>query len=350
MCCALFGDAKAMVLGCDTPTIVVQPLPDTVCAGANASYELEATGAGLEYIWFLNGVELGDSDPAFSITSVVAADSGAVYCLVYNSCDTVSSDTVGLVVVPATPITISAHPSDTTVCTGDSITFEVQHQGATSFEWLVNNVSQETNAAQFQLLDIEQGTTQLYCVLSNTCNTEFSQVATVEALPLPQWQLQPPNVVADSGDTVLLALQATGPNLQYLWMFNGDTLSVNDSLAFLGLTAADTGTYSYLAISTCGTLFGQVHIAFPLPDAIDEALLVAQIDVWPNPATTQLTVRSSEPISYVRLLDAAGRLVRQQAVGGATMLTLEMPPAGLYFLHLQTAAGSVQKRVLVTGR
>ena len=82
--------------------------------------------------------------------------------------------------------------------------------------------------------------------------------------------------------------------------------------------------------------------------------LARQVALYPNPATTAVTVElpaalRHSPVSAT-LLDGLGRVVVRQllpAGAAAHRLPLVAVPAGLYLLRLQTEAGVVVKKLVV---
>ena len=84
------------------------------------------------------------------------------------------------------------------------------------------------------------------------------------------------------------------------------------------------------------------------------ASLARQVALYPNPATTSVTVELPAALRQspvlATLLDGLGRVVIRQklpAGAGVHQLPLLAVPAGLYLLRLQTEAGVVVKKLLV---
>ena len=79
---------------------------------------------------------------------------------------------------------------------------------------------------------------------------------------------------------------------------------------------------------------------------------LADVSVFPNPASTLLTVsfaRLPAVNTTLNLLNAQGQIVLGKPVGQTNeVLPISQLPAGLYFLHIQNEAGSQTKKVLIT--
>ncbi|MFN8277335.1 MAG: T9SS type A sorting domain-containing protein [Chitinophagales bacterium] len=85
------------------------------------------------------------------------------------------------------------------------------------------------------------------------------------------------------------------------------------------------------------------------PAGITSAAQLAAVRVFPNPATTQITIETSNGISLVRLelIGADGALVAtQEAKGSAASLSLKDMASGAYKLRVYTDAGIVTKPVI----
>jgi SprB repeat/Secretion system C-terminal sorting domain len=82
--------------------------------------------------------------------------------------------------------------------------------------------------------------------------------------------------------------------------------------------------------------------------ATGNAALAAQVSVFPNPSTGQVTVlRPATGAASVEVLNALGQVVRRVVLPTAeTRLDLRELPTGVYTLRLTTAQGTVSKRLV----
>lgn len=106
---ALLGTAPAIA-----PTIVTQPVSQTVNAGQNASFTVTVTGtAPLSYQWRKNTTNIsGANGSSFTLNSVTTSDTGSYDVVVTNIVGSVTSSATTLTVVPANySLTLSASPS-----------------------------------------------------------------------------------------------------------------------------------------------------------------------------------------------------------------------------------------------
>ncbi|MEO7922728.1 MAG: immunoglobulin domain-containing protein [Chitinophagaceae bacterium] len=128
------------------PVITVQPSPatQTVCPGFNVVYSVTATGPGLTYQWRKNGVNLvnagfisGVNTNTLTISTVSAADAGSYDVVVSGTCAPPAISNA-VVLIIATPPTITTQPVNQIVCVGTNAIFSVVVAGVPTpniFQW-----------------------------------------------------------------------------------------------------------------------------------------------------------------------------------------------------------------------
>ncbi|KMQ50176.1 immunoglobulin I-set domain-containing protein [Chitinispirillum alkaliphilum] len=129
------------------PSISAQPADAIVNISQNqsATFTVSATGNGLSYQWYRDGVLIeGATESSYILTEITAEDNGAVFtCIVSGSDGTVTSEpavlTITTVVISAPQIT--SHPSDSTVQQGQPVTFAVAANGDfLNYQWYRNEI------------------------------------------------------------------------------------------------------------------------------------------------------------------------------------------------------------------
>lgn len=121
------------------PTITVQPVAQTVNAGASVSFSVTATGEQLQYQWLRDELPIaGATSATFSITAAAAADDGVLFTvLVGNPGGIVGSQSVALTVLSAPAVTVQ--PVSQTVIDGDPVVFAVSATGGNlQYQWRRN--------------------------------------------------------------------------------------------------------------------------------------------------------------------------------------------------------------------
>ena len=88
------------------------------------------------------------------------------------------------------------------------------------------------------------------------------------------------------------------------------------------------------------------YIEVTTPVGAGPQVVAPSVEVFPNPAYEQLTIRTEEILQSVRLLDLSGRLVADYGAG-ATTVPLGAVPGGVYLLRVVTGGGGVGVRRVV---
>ena len=130
-------------------TITGQPSPQTVCAGANATFSVTAAGGcTLAYQWQTNGVNISNSShyggcttATLTVTNVGSADAVNYDCVVTGSCGNATSSAAALTLGAAT--TITGQPSNQTVNSGGTAVFSITAtgNGTLTYQWQTNGVN-----------------------------------------------------------------------------------------------------------------------------------------------------------------------------------------------------------------
>lgn len=159
---------------------------------------------------------------------------------------------------------------------------------------------------------------------------------------------------ANGGDEALFPFNLTGQQAGP-WEF-WDTTCVNSSNGFItnpdmSMTKAD----NYID-STVAFLAPRIVCALGLPGCnttgIKDVLAVGAVNVFPNPSTGIVNIRSEvkgSTISSLRLLDLNGRAVR--TISGLKVVEFSMDNQGLapgmYLLNVQTTKGAITKKIVI---
>jgi len=252
------------------PGISVQPLALTKTLGTNASFTVTASGAGhLGYQWQKNGVNVSDGSgattPSFTLSSVVASDTGTYTVVVTDTLNgTTSSITSSGAYLTLNPApNIGVQPLALTKTIGASASFTVTASGAghLGYQWQKNgvNVSDGSGATMpsFTLSSVVATDTGTYTVvvtdtLNGTTSSITSSGAYLTLNPAPSIGVQPVAITKVLGASASFTVTASGSGmLSYQWQKNGVNLS-NSAGHISGVTAA-TLTDSLVAAADTGT-------------------------------------------------------------------------------------------------
>jgi len=128
-------------------SISTQPQDQTVNIGQNATLSTTATGDDLSYQWFKDGIPLNnENDPSLIINSATISDQGLYSCVVENSCNSITSNEVSLIVSdPNSGFSVTDGSQNQTINNGQQavISFDPAVVGATtSRTFTINNTGQ----------------------------------------------------------------------------------------------------------------------------------------------------------------------------------------------------------------
>ncbi len=252
------------ILTVATPsTITGQPISATVCAGANTTFTVTATGTGVSFQWQVstNGGTTwadvsGATTASLTLNAVTAAMNSNQYRVVLSSCTPggVTSNTVTLTV--NSPANITTQPASVVACSGNNATFTVAATGTfITYQWQMstNGGTTWTNitGATAASYSVTAATTamngnQYRVVISGTCApaSVTSSAATLTVNNSITVTSQPMSTAVCAGANVTFTTAATGSGLTYQWQ-----VSTNGGTTFTNITGATTATLNLPAVT-----------------------------------------------------------------------------------------------------
>ncbi len=254
--CTPAVNSNAATLTIETPpAITSHGVNRTICVGDNTTFDVTATGSNLTYLWQVStnsgttwstvnngGVYSNATTASLTITGATAAMGGAFYrCVISGSC-TPSATTAARILIVNTLPSVSFNPTDQTICTGATATFNVSAAGsALTFQWEVSTNgggtwSNVTNGGVYanattQTLSVTPNnnsyhTYQYRCVVSGACTpSATSSAATLNVYDPSSITTQPPNTSVCVGSNATITTVVAGTGLTYQWQVstNGGT-------------------------------------------------------------------------------------------------------------------------------
>ena len=231
------------------PTATITPSDTIIICQGNPETLNANTGAGLSYLWQLNGTNINGAIGS----SCLVAQQGIYTVVVTNSnnCSTTSAP-VNVNVNPSPSVAITAH-GNTTFCQ-DSVLLTANYTAGLTYQWQKNNVN--LNGATDTLLEVYQ-TGNYSVVVTNPYNCTATDNVTITVNPLPIANAGNDKNICH-GDTV--TLNATG-GATYSWN-NG----VTQGVPFVPQT---TSTYivTVTTVNNCSAQDSLKITVHPLPPA-----------------------------------------------------------------------------------
>jgi hypothetical protein len=213
------------------PVITVNPVDQTVAAGATATFTVTATGSPtLYYQWNRNGSPIvGGTAASYTTPATTVAYDGSVYtCDVSNTYGSATSS--GATLTVQAPPVITAQPVSTAVTAPATATFTITATGSATltYQWRKNGTniggatatSYTTPATAFA----DDGTV-FTCVVTNGFGSATSSGATLTVNAAPSITAQPSAQTVAAGATATFSVTATGTaTLAYQWRKNGTSI------------------------------------------------------------------------------------------------------------------------------
>ncbi len=311
------------------PSIITQPVSQTICTGASTGFTVNAQGA-INYQWQIStngGASYADlpgaTNNSYQANNVSAGMNANRYrVFITGNCGaTVTSAAAILQVI--TPAQINTHPALTTVCAGDAALFFVTASGSgNSYQWQVSsdggNNFTNIQGAQSAVLPIDATTNQLnnnrYRVLvwNATCtNPTVSLAATlvVNILPTVELKALPYTKLLPGLRTTITGQTQPVTGLSYTWFKDGSSLNILDETIDVGITGLGQYRLRVEDANGCADISNVLRIS----DSVSSNLFI-----YPSPNNGNFTVAyyhsgGGNSVQQVMVYNAGGALVFQRS-------------------------------------
>ena len=286
----------------DSVVIITQPVSQSVCTGATASFSVTATGSSLTYQWRQTGTNLtngGNISGATSATLTVgnvslsgglcnalpaAATAGVSFGTVvagqtylyqasglvgvnldgaYANPDGFKSGTqTGRAVAPASYLCpglwgyslVGKINGGACIQLGSTGTFVAANSGTLTL-YFNDDIYSDNSGSWNVCVTPATGTANYDAVVSGACNSQTSSVATLTIGLPPVIATPPSSQTICQGQPVTFSVRASGIGLHYVWRRNSTPIggaADTNSFTIASVTAADAGAYDTIVSSACG--------------------------------------------------------------------------------------------------
>jgi len=238
-------------VACTSTTISSQPTDSIICAGANASFFVNALNA-VSYQWQVdmgagwvdltnNATYSGVATNTLNITAASLAMNNYRYrCVVTNSCGFVNSASALLIVNTPSAPSINISATAVTICQGTSVTFTavpVNGGSSPAFQWKKNNINVGTNSNTYSDNGLINGDIINCTVTSNgTCITTPTAISNNIAM-IVNTQVTPSITITASSNNICQGTAITftaipvngGSSPAFQWKKNNINVGSNSS-------------------------------------------------------------------------------------------------------------------------
>ncbi len=256
--------------GCTAAGITAQPANSRVCAPANASFSITATGTGFQWqesttggsSWTNisnGGVYAGAATTTLTLTGVTAVMNNNLYrCIVSGDCAPLTATSNNALLNVDAAAVITSQPAASSICansttffsvtaTGSSVTYQwqVSTNGGASFTNLSNIAPYAAVTTSTLTISAAPATLNAYqyrCVIGSGVCASVTSAAAVLTVNAPPAVVTPPaNTAICAGNAVSFSVGASGA-VSYQWQ-----LSTDGGLSFNNISGAVAATYGFTA-------------------------------------------------------------------------------------------------------
>ncbi|UPT69075.1 MAG: immunoglobulin domain-containing protein [Sphingobacteriales bacterium JAD_PAG50586_3] len=290
--CATPTSTGALLTVNENTAIGTQPVTQTLCAGANLTLTVGATGTNLNYQWKRGTTNVGTNSPTLTINGITTGDAGNYTCEVTGACGNVTS---GIAVVTVNTVTaINNQPAPTTtLCQGGNINLSTTAVGTNlSYQWKRGNTNVGTNSASLSIPNATVNDAGTYTVtITGACGTVTSTNAVVTVNPTTAITTAPVAQNGCVGSNITFSVVATGANLSYQWKKAGAPVGTDaPTLTLNNITLADAANYTVDVTGTCGPVVTSNAVALSV---VNSASIAQQ------PQAQQLCVGGSLTLTVI---------------------------------------------------
>ena len=290
---------------CKSATITTQPQSLTLGVGANAQFNVSATGIQpLAYQWTFNGVNLAAAtNSSLTIFNIQPINAGSYSVVVSNFLGSATSSVALLAVL--LPPTITSQPLSRTNVAGTDATFTVGATGtpAPGYQWQFNgaNIGGATDA-NLLVNSVQAANAGNYTVVvTNLVGALTSSVATLTVWLPPSIGTQPASRTNVIGTTAIFSVIATGTApLNYQWQFNGANIGGATSSNFTldSVQPSAGGNYAVVITNVAGSVTSSVAVLTVWVPPIITAQPFSRTNITGSDATFSVIATGTVPLSY----------------------------------------------------
>jgi len=334
-----------------TPVITAQTSNSTRCVGQSMTFSVTASGnPSPTYQWYKdNNIISSATNNQYSISSVSTGSAGNYYCIVSNSCGFTTSNTIELTINQSPSIT--THPSNLTICSGQSSNFTVNVTGTTPlyYQWYKNSnqITGATNSFFTISSSSVSDAASYYCVITNACGSVQSNTATLTVNTAPGITAQSGTATRCVNQSNTFSITATGtPTPTFQWYFDNNAISsaTNSSYTINSVGTSNSGNYYCIATNSCGN--------------IQSATQTLTVNSPPSILTQSSSTTKCTGQSTTLSINATGTLplsyqwyFKNNAINGATNSTysissIDTTNAGAYYCKVINSCGSAQSNTI----
>ncbi|MBX7226407.1 MAG: PQQ-binding-like beta-propeller repeat protein [Chitinophagales bacterium] len=247
------------------------------------------------------------------------------------------------------PISISQQPQSQRKCIGQSATFSTTATGnILSYQWYKNgSIITGANSASLTLNSLTFASAgNYYCLITNTCNFEYTSIATLQIDSIATITQQPLAQTKCVGESVQFSILTTGNNVTYQWRKNGIAIQGAVARTFIinSFQASDTGVYSCLVTSNCNAIVSSnAKLSACSVTGIRDNTAIHPILLFPNPSSDIIQINTMDMFfERIAIVNGIGEVIYENKISNTHFIVdIHELPIGIYVITFYTSEGTL---------
>jgi len=193
------------------------------------------------------------------------------------------------------------------------------------------------------LFNVPAGDYNIAIVDSNGCTLIDSlTVESPDEFSITDIDILPYNDFLDNNGYINLEIEGGTPPYNYLWRKNGSIFSQNKDISDL-----EKGIYTLAIRDAFGCEFLSQDFAIGIITSVDE-INEERLNVYPNPSSDFINIKSDKRISKIELYDIKGQLLKSK-IGKTTTNTINVIDfdPGIYMLIITASNKEMIRRIII---
>jgi hypothetical protein len=228
-----------------TPSVSIAASTTTICAGTSVTFTATPVNGGSSpvYQWKKNGANVGTNSATYTSTLLVNGDVISCQMTGNSNCASMGSITSSGITMTVSPVlvpAVSVAASDTTICSGVSVSFTATPAGGGSsplYQWKKNGINVGTNSATYTSTSLVNGdvitcqmTSSAACASMGTANsTPITMVVNANTTPSVSISASVTTICAGTAITFTATPVNGGSSPTYQWKRNGNNVGANSA-------------------------------------------------------------------------------------------------------------------------
>ncbi len=236
--------SNAQVVSIGTPTPSITSTAGTICSQGSAVFNCSPNSSPTySYQWYRNGAPIANAISSQYTTNL----GGTIHCNITNSCATVPSSALSLVVKP-TPVATIYTPASTHICLPQTLTLKAAKSPGATYSWYRNGTF--VGSSLDTVYTVNSSGNYTVVVSDTSCSSSSATVVVTSATG-------PSAAVVTSGypqicSGEMFPLKAVS-NASYTYQWRKNGANINGAVdSIYNATAA--GTYSVVVTNSCGSI------------------------------------------------------------------------------------------------